>query len=355
MPETRTNSNVEEFWIDPRKYTSFSIPWHKFEETEIQAIIKLFYERKGYEIHWRHAEDRAHEEGADLVCHKNGRKLAIAVKIKPLKKDLYQLFELHSLDSDGKIYVYSGEAAVIFEKEKTRYPDITFWTFADLQQNLLSQTFKIGFELIMDNTAFTIECLRLFHKIRNFVTSEETFKETPAFLSFLKKRLISHLWDIKDRISVLHKGTKVLQAILESGALPQDINYQKIIALISVGLNFLFKDSLQQFTRNMDLILTEYRPLLVESYLRTRGRSNWRIFQDLPPFDFLHSFQPGAVTEKCLLIQQQDKSFKDVTEENTNSEKCSLQVIATNRIRLIGNFFGDVEKIIDDLFDVAKA
>ena len=130
---------------------------------------------------------------------------------------------------------------------------------------------------------------------------------------------------------------------------------QKIISVFSVCLNFLLKDSLQQFNMNIDTILKEWKPFLIESYLRTNGRSNWRIFQDLPPFDFLYVFQPGAVIEKSLQMEKQDQLFKRISKEIIDSEKISPQDLSKNRIQLIGNFFEDVEKILDDLFDVVNA
>jgi len=355
LPETRISSDIEAFWIDPRKYTSFSIPWGKFEEMEIQAVIKLLFESKGFTVHWRHSEDRIHEEGADLVCFKGNKSVAIAVKKKPLKKDLYQLLELNDFKSDEKIYVYSGEATVVFEEVKKKYPEIAFWTFSDLQENLMSEAFEIGFDLVVDNMPFTIECLRLFQNIRSFVISSRGLEKVPKLPVNQKKVLISILWNLKDRISVLHKGCKVLQAVFESKVLPENMNSQKIISIFSVGLNFLLNDSLQQFNTNMDTILKEWKPFLIESYLRTNGRSNWRIFQDLPPFDFLHVFQPGAVIEKSLQIEKQDQLFKHIPKEMIDSEKISPQDLLENRIRLISNFFGDVEKILDDLFDVVNA
>jgi hypothetical protein len=354
LPETKMSPNIEAFWINPSIYSSFSIPWNKFEEMEVQAVIKLFFESKGFTVHWRHLEDRVHEEGADLVCFKEDKSVAIAVKKKPLKKDLYQLLELNNFESDEKIYVYSGKAAVVFENQRKEYPHITFWTFVDLQQSLLSEAFEIGFNLIADNMPFTLECLSLFQKIRSFVISSDHIEKSPVLPDFQKKSLISQLWDLKDRISVLHKSCKVIQALFESKVLPENMSYQKIISLFSLGLNFLLIDSLQQFNRNIDSILREYKPLLIESYLRTRGRSNWKIFQSLPPFDFMHVFQPGSVIEKCLQLQQQDKMFENIPEE-AYSEEWPLLDIPKNKIRLIGNFFGDMEKIIDDFFDLVNA
>jgi hypothetical protein len=276
-------------------------------------------------------------------------------KKKPLKKDLYQLLELNDFKADEKIYAYSGQAAVVFEEARKKYPEIVFWTFSDLQENVMSEAFDIGFDLVADNMPFTMECLRLFQKIRSFVISSPSLEKIPELSGNQRKELISNLWNLKDRISVSHKGCKLLEAILGSKALPEDINAQKIISVFSVGLNFLLKDSLQQFNMNIDNILKEWKPFLIASYLRTKGRSNWRIFQDLPPFDFLHVFQPGAVIEKSLQLEKQNQMFKCIPKEIIDSEENSPQDRAKNRIRLLGNFFGDVEKILDDLFDVVNA
>jgi hypothetical protein len=91
LPEKRISPDIEAFWIDPREYASFSIPWEKFEEMEIQAVIKLLFESKGFTVHWRHSEDRVHEEGADLVCSKGSKSVAIAVK-KNLSKKTFTSF-----------------------------------------------------------------------------------------------------------------------------------------------------------------------------------------------------------------------------------------------------------------------
>jgi hypothetical protein len=355
LPERGLDSNISEaFWIDPRKYTSFSIPWDKFDEVEIQAITKLFFQSKGFSVQWRHFEDRGHEEGADLVCLKADKSIAVAVKKKPLKKDLYQLLELNDFKSDEKVYLYSGHAAVNFEELRKKYPAIAFWTFLDLQEKLMNEAFEIGFDLVADNMPFTIECLGLFAKICNFVVSVEVPDKLPELSNEQKKLIISILWNMKDRVSVLHKGCKIVQAIFESKALPENMNASRTLSIFSVAVNFLLRDSLQQFNRSMDSVLKDWKPFLIESYLRTNGRSNWRIFQDLRPFDFLHLFQPGAIIEKSLQLEKQEQMFKGIPKETIDYEGMSPQDVADAKIKLFGNFFLDVEKILDDLFDVVN-
>ena len=117
---------------------SKGIPWDAYLELEVQTILKIHFEKLGFEISWRHQDDPANEKGIDLECTRDSdnQKVLIAVKKKPKKEALAQLVELVGHPANKRIYVYIGGAAQSFrDKFSTFEPQVEFWNEKKLEEH----------------------------------------------------------------------------------------------------------------------------------------------------------------------------------------------------------------------------
>lgn len=90
-------------------------------EERIQKLVTVAYENDGWIVENIHAQDPAHEDGADLICTKKGERHLIAVKRRPTKDDVKQLRRLSERADEGKLlYIHVLDPTVGFDKERKK-------------------------------------------------------------------------------------------------------------------------------------------------------------------------------------------------------------------------------------------
>lgn len=116
--------------------------WKNFDETFIHDCLEEIYKKQGYQVKNFHKDDRVNEKGTDLECKKGNESIGIAVKKKPVKKDILQLKELSKNSVDKKIYVYSAPPTRPFENETEKHENIIFWDWIKLHEELVKYASK---------------------------------------------------------------------------------------------------------------------------------------------------------------------------------------------------------------------
>lgn len=132
-----TEDEAEIMWFS-KTPPSLEIPWAKFSEREIQAILKMHYKSIGFDVQWPHDEDPSHEKGIDLDCKDaSGNRVILAIKKDPKTEDIVQLQELARNDAKQRIYVRIKRGTQKFEDETQRLTGLVeFWDSALLEQEL---------------------------------------------------------------------------------------------------------------------------------------------------------------------------------------------------------------------------
>ncbi|MHA1748909.1 MAG: hypothetical protein ACTSYF_09760, partial [Promethearchaeota archaeon] len=130
------------------------ILWDKYSEDEIRNIIKIHYKWRGYKIIDLHESDRRGERGADLVVWKpsEAEKIAIAIKIKPKKQDIYQLEELSKREEKEKKYIFIKDPATDFYSKMKSFDNVVdFWDNEKLLYEISSSTPDLALKITTQN------------------------------------------------------------------------------------------------------------------------------------------------------------------------------------------------------------
>jgi len=274
------------------------IPWGAFSEEEIQALLKLHFEREGYNVQWIHKDDRAHEKGTDIVCTslKDGRRIGIAVKNKPRKRDILQLYELVEAPVDDRIYIYVDGMARSFHKaiEKNK-AKIQVWNRKELERRLIFSGLML--KLLIDNSRSIRILTKLVRQIESVVKNERESLSDTVFLGKLSEN-IPRLWGLKDRVVTLHKSSKVANMVFERQLTKKIFSDEEMIKFCLSWLNFLEIECLEQLDSEFRVLMGNDWILLRLAYKENPLGSNWLHLHPLP-----FVMQPGKIVQSSLILQ----------------------------------------------------
>jgi hypothetical protein len=87
-------------------------------EEELQDFLKSAYESDGWVVKNVHQRDPAHENGADLICERGEERHLLAVKRRPVHRDIEQLRKLYERRAEGVLfYAFVLDPTAGFAKE----------------------------------------------------------------------------------------------------------------------------------------------------------------------------------------------------------------------------------------------
>lgn len=325
-----------------------TIPWDKFSEVEIQGILKIHYEQLGYNVIWRHVEDPANENGIDLECiqQSTGKKIIIAVKKKPTKKDLGQLLQLAQYDAEVRIYlIINGSTQSFRDQIKNFKSQVVFWDENKLE-DILDET-ELTFWLLLDNS-YAFQALSLINQALIISTKDPSTQPFPR----VNEKILNTLWDLKDRTVTLSKCCTLIQFLFENPNQLGKMDRKQIRELQIWCLNFLYKYSIISLYFIFKDLSGEMKSVLNHTYEHTQGRSNWTML-----FSLRQEFIPGNILN--LMEEKKQKNDQKVLGLNPNPyEKINLKEMdfnnATKEFRKLGTWADGLEYTIDFAFAECK-
>lgn len=332
-----------------------NIPWLKYTEEEIQVIIGCYFSNLGYHIENTHLSDRANEEGADLICKKNNESIAIAVKIKPNKKDCMQAHELANRKETKKIYVYINTPTKSFNDFRDKYiTQIEFWDCKTLNDNFVNNQLYFAANLIFMKHCF----FEILKNIRNTLCKfyHKYHNEKPIIEKYnFDKNLFNLLWRLKDDSVMLHKANKFTVMVFNQPIKNTSSDLNK--AYLSFFINYL-DDLYGNFSNfNENLIELDHLnfTLIKNIVLKTKSRSQWLNFlsANFDPFNLRLLDEKNEMLDiiekqKLDLKLNKEKQFNTIEEK---SKENSVWSAISNNNKLFLTFGLYLEQVIDDLFN----
>ena len=262
------------------------IPWADFSEVELQTILKIHFERLGFDIVWRHRDDPASEAGVDLECRSEQRRVLVAVKKRPKKEALAQVVELSNEPADQRVYVYIGGASQSFRDQQASFADrVEFWDETTLEKRLNeSELTRI---VRCDNSLANQAILKIMLKLADAIKT----KPPPGVLPRPSPELIETLWGMKDRSVTLHECASMIKLMFEDSKRVGQLDYDQIQNLIMWCLDHLYAAALLSLRHTFEALSPELKTLLYKVHETTRVRSNW-----LYLFSYAPGIMPGRVS-----------------------------------------------------------
>ncbi len=284
-----------------------------FAEQEVQAILKIHFERLGFDVVWRHrGDDPANEGGIDLECQSPQRTVLVAVKKRPKKEALAQVVELSTESADQRVYVYIGGASQSFREQLVNFGDkVEFWDEKVLEDRLnASQLTRI---LKSDNSLAYQAVLRIMQIL------VKTIKTKPAAGSVPKPtwELMETLWGMKDRAVTLHECASMMRLMFENPMRVGELNYDQIQSLIMWTLDSVCSSALLSLRHTFEALTPELKKLIFRVHKTTRIRSKWL---------HLFSYRPG------LMPRWVDSALKDYEKARVETKEME-QVIERRRTK----------------------
>lgn len=192
-----------------------NINWNKYSEEEIHTIICLLYQSLDYHIRNLHKADRANEKGADIVVEKGEEKIAIAVKIKPTKKDRDQVIDLSNREELKKIYIYIQTPTDKFQDFILEFKEkIEFWDYKKLNDFFREKHPYFMANIIFDESELHHELEQV--KFLLFYLREVCSKLKKEPIKKLNKNDFLILWRLKDVAVTLYKTNELFSPLLKT-------------------------------------------------------------------------------------------------------------------------------------------
>jgi len=334
------------------------IPWDKFREEEIQALIEMLFYSLDYTTKNLHKSDRANENGADLVVSKDKETIAIAVKIKPNQKDRYQLVELSRRKEKKKIYVYIQTPTKKFQDTMdTDGKDVDLWDKKKLNEFFVQNNLYFTANVIFENSEIykNIESLSylLFNLWKN---SKERKKEKFAQLD---KKNFALLWRLKDDAVTIHQANKLMISMFQE---PMKFNNREFDEYFyRIFLNYLDRLSMKSslFISYFSEFFNSNKNLVYNSIIENSTRSHWiwlASFKPLNCYEHMKKSLKRAIQERESLeelIKDDDDSNKGELEKHCEEISKSNSVWKamlkqTESLMIIGMA---IEGLIDDIIE----
>lgn len=344
-----------ESWLDltynPGSPVVKGIPWEEYSELEIQTILKIHFEEKGYDVIWRHRDDAANEAGVDLECSRkgDGHTLLVAVKKHPKKDALAQLVELKNTSASKRVYVYIGKAARSFRDQSDTFKDaIELWDERLLEEQLNSNGLTL--RLKIDNS----QANKSVFRITNSIVSTIRPKSVPKLgKSFPSLETLETLWGMKDRAVTVNQCLRMAQHMFEAKENFSELSDAQVQNIALFVFDFVYAFGLRSLEYGFSHLSREMRTLLQVVHKKTAIRSNWLM---------LYTYRPGLMSgwvatahkdyedEKAKMrgfeatIKTTSKAAEVTEPKYTNIDD------AANQFRSFANWAYGLEATIDDLY-----
>jgi len=344
------------------------IPWEKYSEDELRKIIKVYYKERGFNVDDLHEADRRGEKGADLIVYKpsESEKIAIALKVKPKKSDIYQLQELGNRTERQKKYIYIETPATDFYFAMDKHKNVDFWDSKKLEYEISSGHPSVALWIIVSNSPLFACIAQIEHSLR-LVRLKWDNKEKFEGKDLSDPNFYREIWRLKDDFSSLHKSLRLLQGIFEYDlerieSLPiERQNYTLEHILNYMGCSTYSVENIVQIAdlySHFSKFIKEYGKMVSSVVEGTHDRSNW--FYYINGLDT--SLMPGRVLSELSSEVEEQMNLKSpkvsivekLIEERLDRRECQGRSYEISRIwQRLSASAGMIEVFIDDLFSCA--
>lgn len=344
------------------------IPWEKYSEDELRKIIKVFYKETGFKVDDLHEADRRGEKGADLIVYKPGEseKIAIALKVKPKKSDIYQLQELGNRNERQKRYIYIETPATDFYFEMDKHKNVDFWDSKKLEYEISSSHHSFALWIIVSNSPLFACIAQIEHSLR-LVRQKWKNKEKFEGKDLPDSNFYREIWRLKDDFSSLNKSLQLLQYIFEDDlerieSLPiEEQNYRVEMILKYMGCSAYPAESIVQIAdlfNRFSKFIKEYGKMVSSVVERTHDRSNWLYY--IKGLDT--SLMPGSVLSALSSEVEEQMDWKlpkmsiveELIAEKLDRREYQKPSYEISKIwQALGASAFMIEEFIDDLFSYA--
>lgn len=329
------------------------IPWENFSEEEIHFIIQRACERNGWKVYNLHKIQRNVEHGADLIVTKDdGKKIAIAVKIKPRSQDRIQLNDLFERDEEEKIYIYIKDPTPDFKNAMSKYNSrIRFLSKKEFSNWMFKLDPYLYSSLIIDLHEFSLKLAELQKfLIKLFYESTEGIIK-PAKTK-LNEESLRILWRLKDEVVFLNKSLRSFQIMFENiEDKPSEPEKDSVFLEGFIKVLNSFLDSIIFIHEKLKKMYEKNKNFVAYVIKKTEDRSNWK---GILSFKL---FIPGEIEteedeeEDLKFLKNLSKVLGKPLEEFLKDEKrYNIPHSIAESCRILANFMGCVEAFVDDLF-----
>lgn len=164
-------------------------------EEALQDLIQRAFETDGWLVRNVHQTDRGHEEGADLYCERQGKKRLVAVKIRPVKKDINQLDILAKRSEEGELYyAYVADPTVTFQKKMEDLAGVVSFLGPSELHSLLLQGEVVDYLVLYFGTLSTAK------EMAKAVTILCESREVILPEDFMRTADLKSIWILKDAV-----------------------------------------------------------------------------------------------------------------------------------------------------------
>ena len=331
---------IDTFGLDWSRKDLFDFNWGLFSELQIQEIISLFYDSAGFYVFNLHKSDRSNEEGADLIIKKGTISIAIAVKLKPKKKDYPQALELSERKEKNKIYYWVHTPTVDFLKKTETIKNVEFKTMKDFLTQCFDKNPRLYFQLVIANNTkldyylIANKCIMLkIHSLKHLKIKK---------IRKLSKESFQELWRLKDIAVELNKTAHNLLTFYEN----KKITNKELETRI-------FLSQIKQF----ELTLSALPMVLGNFYQTNRGFLAYNASANYVDSDWLSYRAAEMLTPEDMenYLKKYNKykaNFQELKITNKIKED-SLNKIFCDILRYICEFGNAFEFRIDNFFNQA--
>ncbi len=331
------------------------IPWKTFSEEEIHLILEVFFKCQGYRVYNQHRIQRSVEKGADLILSNPKKvKTAVAAKIRPEKKDIYQMIELSRRKEKRKIYIYCDDPTQDFVQEMSKYKKtIDFWNSKKLTQAFFKETPFYASNLVINNINLmkTLTDIRdIFFMIHTFATKSQRKKKRSIKFKKLSRDSLYLLWRLKDFSVMFHRINKSLQLSFFEKDSMRKISKKTELDMLENYVDLLedMESSARGFKEFLEEFWIKNKDFLNFVVNETKTRSNWLhlfAFDTISPGNIKRQHKEGKKQEK---IQKNfDKLMKKLKIKSEKTESRIIDCLEENS-RLLNDFGWAIESTIDD-------
>ncbi len=315
-----------------------------------------------------HEADRSGENGADLIVYKpsESEKIAIALKVKPKKSDIYQLQELGNRNEKQKKYIYMETPATDFYFAMDKHKNVDFWDSKKLEYEISSSHRSLALWIIVSNSPLFACIAQIEHSLR-LVRQKWENKEKFGGKDLSDSNFYREIWRLKDDFSSLHKSLQLLQYIFEDDlerieGLPiEEQNYRLEMILKYMGCSAYSAESIVQIadlSSHFSKFIKEYGEMVSSVVERTHDRSNWFYYENcldtsLMPGSVLSDLS-SEVEEQMHLKLPKISTVEKLIEEKLDRKEYQRPSYEISKIwQALGASASMIEVFIDDLFSCA--
>jgi len=331
----------------------YRVPWKEYSEEEIQEMLAFLFRGEGYDVYNAHKTDRRGEAAADLECTKPAEadRVLIAIKKKPMQKDIYQLETLAKRNARTKIYAFVEEPSASFKEAMRRVSGISFWDSKKLTLETFSKNLRFYISLIIENYMERTS-YRITFSICKFYKDIEQGRlkvDKPAKAS---PEMLTLLWNAKDRSASLYKSLRTLQEIYENTELSylDEKTKESVVTGFLRGLSNLHLTSMRPLELLFDELITKYPNNFAQFCIQTQGRSNWVFFWTHVP-----QLLPNYIMKSIEENEKESLKWKQFINEKGRTPDSPENVcdLLGDISRIVANGAYWLEDTVDDLLSIA--